>query len=158
MEITMETLVKMLRSVDISSSSMNHDMGWNNAVIRIMNLMDEPDLKTEARALLPESLNHQQISEIVINDYIMDYYFYVIKGVPMLFKHYENGTDEPRIGGYPENVITSEDEMLEFIKTGFTREDGKHFGFHIEEERRDRIFRHIKDFFKKHPDGIITFG
>jgi hypothetical protein len=58
----------------------------------------------------------------------------------------------------PENVITSEDEMLEFIKTGFTREDGKHFDFHMEEERRDRIFRHIKDFFKKHPDGIITFG
>lgn len=67
MEITMETLVKMLRSVDISSSSMDHDMGWNNAVIRIMNLMNEPDLKTEARALLPGSLSHQQISEIVIN-------------------------------------------------------------------------------------------
>lgn len=94
----------------------------------------------------------------LLEEYIMDYYFYVIKGVPMLFKHYENDTDEPRIGGYPENVITSEDEMLEFIKTGFTREDGKHFDFHIEEERRDRIFRHIKDFFKKHPDGIITFG
>ena len=94
----------------------------------------------------------------LLEEYITNYYFYVIKGVPMLFKHYENGTDEPRIGGYPENVITSEDEMLEFIKTGFTREDGKHFDFHIEEERRDRIFRHIKDFFKKHPDGIITFG
>ena len=67
MEITMETLVKMLRSVDISSSSMDHDMGWNNAVIHIMNLMNEPDLKTEARALLPGSLSHQQISEIVIN-------------------------------------------------------------------------------------------
>jgi len=94
----------------------------------------------------------------LLEEYITNYYFYVIKGVPMLFKHYENDTDEPRIGGYPENVITSEDEMLEFIKTGFTREDGKHFDFHIEEERRDRIFRHIKDFFKKHPDGIITFG
>ena len=94
----------------------------------------------------------------LLEEYITNYYFYVIKGVPMLFKHYENDTDEPRIGGYSENVITSEDEMLEFIKTGFTREDGKHFDFHIEEERRDRIFRHIKDFFKKHPDGIITFG
>ncbi len=94
----------------------------------------------------------------LLEEYITNYYFYVVKGVPMLFKHYENDTDEPRIGGYPENVITSEDEMLEFIKTGFTREDGKHFDFHIEEERRDRIFRHIKDFFKKHPDGIITFG
>lgn len=94
----------------------------------------------------------------LLEEYITNYYFYVIKGVPMLFKHYENDTDEPRIGGYPENVITSEDEMLEFIKTGFTREDGKHFDFHIGEERRDRIFRHIKDFFKKHPDGIITFG
>ena len=67
MEITTETLTKMLRSVDISSSFKDHDLGWNNAVIRIMNLMNEPDLKTEARALLPGSLSHQQISEIVIN-------------------------------------------------------------------------------------------
>lgn len=67
MEITTETLAKMLRSVGISSSSKDHDLGWNNAVIHIMNLMNEPDLKTEARALLPGSLSHQQISEIVIN-------------------------------------------------------------------------------------------
>lgn len=67
MEITTETLAKMLRSVDVSSSFKDHDLGWNNAVIHIMNLMNEPDIKTEARALLPGSLSHQQISEIVIN-------------------------------------------------------------------------------------------
>lgn len=67
MEITTEKLAKMLKDVSLTSSSKDHDLGWNNAVIRIMNLMDEPDLKTEARALLPGSLSHQQISEIVIN-------------------------------------------------------------------------------------------
>jgi hypothetical protein len=94
----------------------------------------------------------------VLEDCITNYYFYTVKGVPMLFKHYEHDSDEPRIGGYPENVITSEKEMLEFIKTGFTREDGKHFDFYIEEERRERVFKHIKKFFELHPDGIITFG
>ena len=67
MEITTETLTKMLKSIGISSTSKDHDLGWNNAVIHIMNLMNEPDLKTEARALLPGSLSHQQISEIVIS-------------------------------------------------------------------------------------------
>jgi ribosomal protein L7/L12 len=67
MEVTAEKLAKMLKSVNIASSSRDHDLGWNNALIHVMNILSEPDLKTEARALLPESLNSQQITEIVFN-------------------------------------------------------------------------------------------
>jgi len=67
MEVTTEVLAKMLKSVGLSSPSKDHDLGWNNAVIQIMNMMSEPDLKSQARALLPGSLNPKQITEIVFN-------------------------------------------------------------------------------------------
>lgn len=112
----------------------------------------EKEAKESERAL------EEWDTDFLENDCISNHYFYIIDGVPILLKHYENDSDEPRIGGYPENIITSEKEMLEFINSGFTREDGKHFDFYFEEERRERISSHIKRFFELHPDGIITFG
>ena len=73
--------------------------------------------------------------------------------------------DCPRIGGYPENIIKSYDEMVEFINTGYTDEDGEHYDFyHADEvliedkEALDRVLKVIKEFFTKHPQGVITFG
>ena len=70
----------------------------------------------------------------------------------------ESYSDEPRIGGYPDNVIHSYDEMIEFMKTGFDKEDGKHYDFNYDETRIEKVMDGIKSFFIKHPDGIITFG
>jgi len=70
----------------------------------------------------------------------------------------ENYSDEPRIGGYPENVIESYDQMIEFMKTGFTDEKGNHHDFYYEESRKDNFMLGIKQFFINHPKGIITFG
>lgn len=67
MKITAEKLSKMLRSVGVTNSTRDHDIGWNNAIIQIMNMMDEPDLKSQARAFLPVNLDPHQISEIIIN-------------------------------------------------------------------------------------------
>jgi len=85
--------------------------------------------------------------------------FRIVNGIPALYKNYEGDSDEPRIGGYPETIITSAEQMFEFMKTGYYREDdSRHFNFHIPEDRKDRIYNLITTFFEKHPDGIITFG
>jgi hypothetical protein len=70
------------------------------------------------------------------------YSFRIVNGVPGLYSRYENDSDEPRIGGYPDNIITSENEMLEFIKTGYTDEDGKHYKFYFEPGRGKNISSH----------------
>jgi len=70
----------------------------------------------------------------------------------------ENYGDEPRIGGYPDKIIHSYQEMLDFMKTGFTNEKGKKYDFYYDEDRYDIFMSNIKTFFEKHPDGIITFG
>lgn len=67
-------------------------------------------------------------------------------------------SDEPRIGGYPETIIKSYQEMLDFMKTGYTNDEGKHYDFYYEEGRYPNFIEGIKTFFEKHPDGIITFG
>jgi hypothetical protein len=72
--------------------------------------------------------------------------------------HLECYSDEPRIGGYPDNIISSYKEMLEFMETGWTDEKGKHYDFYYAEERYDQFMAGIKTFFEKHPLGIITFG
>lgn len=66
-------------------------------------------------------------------------------------------SDEPRIGGYPENIIHSYEEMLEFMKTGFVK-NGKQIDFYYDVERYDNFMGGIKTFFEKHSDGIIYFG
>ncbi len=70
----------------------------------------------------------------------------------------ESYSDEPRIGGYPETVIKSYDELIEFMKTGYTDKNGKHFDFYYDESRKETFMNQIKSFFNKHPKGIITFG
>lgn len=67
-------------------------------------------------------------------------------------------TDEPRIGGYPDTIIKSAEEMFEAMEGGLINWKGKHFNFHWEKEREDYIKNNIIEFFKAHPDGIIEFG
>jgi hypothetical protein len=86
----------------------------------------------------------------------------------------EKYPDSPRIGGYPETIIRSYDEMVKAIETGLEGEyyncekdnfDKRIYYFHfdtpdgIEEvEFKNKIMQGIKTFFELHPDGIITFG
>jgi len=67
-------------------------------------------------------------------------------------------TDEPRIGGYPDTIITSAEEMFEVMETGLINCEGKHFNFYWDKEREEYIRNNIVEFFKNHPDGIIEFG
>ena len=73
----------------------------------------------------------------------------------------EFNSDEPRISGYPNRIVTSYEDMVDFIKTGFDGErHGKpyHYDFYCDESRYDHVMDRIKQFFIKHPDGIIRFG
>ena len=88
-----------------------------------------------------------------------DYAFYVVNGIPGLYRRYENDSDEPRISGYPDIIITSAKQMFEFMKTGFYSEYFKrHFNFFSDGDRTERVTDLINSFFEKYPDGIITFG
>lgn len=67
--------------------------------------------------------------------------------------------DEPRIGGYPEEVIIhSYEEMIDFMKKGYTNDEGKHYDFYYDKNRESDIMDNIKKFFTNNPEGIITFG
>lgn len=96
-----------------------------------------------------------------IAEYINDSFNGLIKvnGVYGIYKE-ANGysTDEPRIGGYPETIITSAEEMFKAMETGLINSEGKHFNFSWDKEREDYIRKNITEFFKVHPDGIINFG
>jgi ribosomal protein L7/L12 len=67
MEITPEKLSSFLKVIDYSSNDRDHDIGWNNAVISIMNVMGEDDIKSIIRMNLPSTLEETQISEILID-------------------------------------------------------------------------------------------
>ena len=67
-------------------------------------------------------------------------------------------SNEPRIGGYPDKIIESYQDMVDFMKTGFTDEDGKKYDFYYEEDRYNIFMNGIKLFFERHPKGVITFG
>lgn len=93
-----------------------------------------------------EKYNKENGTEIGRHDY---------KDLPVEIETY---SDEPRIGGYPDKVIKSYDEMVEFMKEGFTDEEGRHFDFYYDKDRIEKVMQGIKTFFEKHSDGVITFG
>ena len=70
----------------------------------------------------------------------------------------ESYSDEPRISGYPQRVITSYQEMKNFIESGFTDSKGVKHNFYYEKSRYPKFMKGIKTFFNKHSNGIITFG
>ena len=66
--------------------------------------------------------------------------------------------DAPRIGGYPETIITSAEEMFKAMETGLSGCKGNHCNFYWEESRDKEIRGNITEFFNEHPNGIIRFG
>ena len=67
-------------------------------------------------------------------------------------------TDEPRIGNYPNTIITSANEMFKAMEEGLIGYQGNHCNFYWDKSRDESIRKNIKEFFKAHPDGIIEFG
>lgn len=72
------------------------------------------------------------------------------------FKHIYN---QPRITGYPDRIIHSYEEMVDFINTGFIDEDGiKHEFYFWDSKKVDtKVMKGIKLFFETYPEGIIYF-
>jgi hypothetical protein len=70
----------------------------------------------------------------------------------------ETYSNEPRINGYPDRVVTSNEDMIDFMSTGFVDEESVHHKFYYDENRKDYFMKGIDSFFKKHAKGIITFG
>ena len=91
-------------------------------------------------------------------------YYFLVQGKAgewVMYERIEEIGDEPRIGGYPDRVVRSYEDMEDFMSTGFDGEHcGKpyHFDFYYDQERKEQIMEGIKNFFKKHPEGIICFG
>ena len=67
-------------------------------------------------------------------------------------------TDEPRIGGYPDNIITSAEEMFKAMESGLIGWKGNRCNFYWDESRDKNIRHNIIEFFKEYDDGIIKFG
>lgn len=66
--------------------------------------------------------------------------------------------DEPRIGNYPDTIITSAEEMFRVMENGLRDRKGNHCDFYWDKRSDKRIRDNIIAFFKAHPDGIIEFG
>lgn len=92
-----------------------------------------------------------------LDDHMVIDNLFFINDKPIIYADYP-ASDEPRIAGYPETIITSEQQMLDYMKSGFTNDKGKHFDFRVEEDRLPHVLEQIKTFFQNHPDGFITFG
>jgi hypothetical protein len=103
--------------------------------------------------------NEEWLEEIA--DYVYDSINGLIE-VDGVFSIYEStnrfNINEPRIGGFPDTIIKSSDEMFKAMKTGLVGFEGKIFNFSWDEEDDNYIRKNIIDFFKTHPDGIIRFG
>jgi hypothetical protein len=96
-----------------------------------------------------------------IADYVYDSVDDLIKvnGVFGIYKDaHQYNTDEPRIGNYPNTVITSSKEMFKVMEDGLIGWQGKHCNFYWDEDRDKMIRDNITEFFKAYPNGIIYFG
>jgi hypothetical protein len=103
---------------------------------------------------LDEKMDEGLLETICSNDTLI-----FINGEPQIFVGADGfDTDEPRIGGYPDTIIKSADEMFKAMETGLVNWEDKHFNFYWDKEREDYVRNNITEFFKAHPDGIIEFG
>ena len=111
-------------------------------------------LSLKAIEVLDENMDEELKEYLTLNDHLE-----FINSEPIIFVA-ANGydTDEPRIGGYPDTIIKSADEMFEAMKNGLTNSEGKHYNFYWDKDREEYIRNMITKFFKEYPDGIIRFG
>lgn len=98
----------------------------------------------------------QEIAEYVCDnlDYLIE-----VNGVLGIYEE-ANGydIDAPRIGNYPDTIITSAKEMFKAMEEGLIGWQGNHCNFYWDKDREDYIRKNIVEFFNEHPDGIIKFG
>ena len=114
----------------------------------------EAILSIKAINLLDENMDEELEEFLVLDDYLK-----FINGEPIIFVEANDyDTDEPRIGGYPDTIIKSADEMFNAMETGLVNFEGKHFNFYWDKDREQYIRENIVNFFNRHPDGIIEFG
>ena len=115
---------------------------------------DEVPMRLQAIENLDENMDDDQYSWATVNSSVR-----FINGEPQILVHAsEFDIDEPRIGGYPDTIIRSADEMFKVMETGLLNWEGKHFNFYWDKDREQYIRNNILEFFKAHPDGIIEFG
>jgi hypothetical protein len=115
---------------------------------------DEVPMRLQAIENLDENMDDDQYSWVTVNSSIR-----FINGEPQILVSADGfDTDEPRIGGYPDTIIKSTDEMFKAMETGLLNWEGKHFNFYWDKDREQYIRNNILEFFKAHPDGIIEFG
>ena len=114
----------------------------------------ESSLRLKAIEVLDENMD-EELWEYLASDDHLEF----IDGEPVIFVSADGyDTDEPRIGGYPNAIIKSADEMFKAMETGLENWEGKHFDFYWDKDREDYIRKNIVNFFNAHPDGIIEFG
>ena len=103
--------------------------------------------------------NEQWLQEIA--EYVYDTVDGLIE-VNGFFNIYEDANgydiDEPRIGNYPDTIITSAEEMFKAMEKGLIGWKGSHCNFYWDEDSDKDIRHNITEFFKVHPNGVIVFG
>ena len=101
----------------------------------------------------------ENMSEELLDSVCLDDHLRIIDNEFVIFVR-ANGydIDEPRIGGYPDNIVRSADEMFKLMKIGLINWEGKHCNFYWDKDREEYIRTNITNFFNSHPDGIIEFG
>jgi len=62
------------------------------------------------------------------------------------------------VGGYPDTIIKSADEMFKAMENGVIDSEGNICDFYWDKDRDSYIRNNIIGFFNSHPDGIIEFG
>jgi hypothetical protein len=86
-------------------------------------------------------------------------YLEEVNGIFGLYeKDYNYSIDEPRISNYPDNIITSKEQMFEAMRDGLVNWENKHAHFYWDKSRENHIRENIINFFNEYPDGIIDFG
>lgn len=99
----------------------------------------------------------QEIAEYVYNS--IDGDLIKVNGVYGIYEEADGFCiDSPRIGNYPTDIITSAEEMFKVMEEGLVGYREVHSHFYWNKEDDEYIRKNIIEFFKKYPDGIITFG
>lgn len=65
--------------------------------------------------------------------------------------------DDPRIDGYPDDIIDSYEKLIEVIETGLVDQYGELQEFYFTVDKEYTLSK-IKWFFDTYPGGVITFG
>ena len=100
--------------------------------------------------------NMDENSAILLGAY---YNIEFINKEPIIYINaYAYDIDEPRVGGYPDTIIKSADEMFKAMENGVIDSKGNICNFYWDKDRDSYIRNNIIGFFNSHPDGIIEFG